>query len=191
MKNQREGQPDPPGSDRPGQLWRLPGLRIIKTALAVLVCLLFYSLVPLPKNFKVVTALIAAIISLRSTMRESFTVSLTRVQSTFVGALFGFCLLLIKEAVGLENDSIIYALFLSLAVLLFIWISTSFLKETGVGLGAIVCLAIALGLTGEVTPLELATARFLDTLIGIVIALGINHLLPFPAAKKEENERDQ
>jgi uncharacterized membrane protein YgaE (UPF0421/DUF939 family) len=73
-----------------------------------------------------------------------------------------------------------------LAVLLFIWISVSFLKETGVGLGAIVFLVIALGNTDGVTPLQLALARFFDTLIGIVIALIVNRLLPFPVEEEEE-----
>ena len=163
---------------------RLPGLRIIKTSLAVFIVLLIYSLAPLPKTFKVVTALVAAIISLKSTIRESFSVSFTRVQSTFIGAVFGLVLILIKEGVGLEDSSRVYALFLSLAVVLFIWINVSFLKETGAGLGAIVFLAIALGMTEEVTPLQLATARFVDTLIGIVTALLVNQLLPFPTEEE-------
>lgn len=163
---------------------RLPGLRIIKTSLAVFIVLLIYSLAPLPKTFKVVTALVAAIISLKSTIRESFSVSFTRVQSTFIGAVFGLVLILIKEGVGLEDSSLVYALFLSLAVVLFIWINVSFLKETGAGLGAIVFLAIALGMTEEVTPLQLATARFVDTLIGIVTALLVNQLLPFPTEEE-------
>ncbi len=165
---------------------RPPGLRIIKTSLAVFLCLILYSLVPMPENFKVITALIGAIITLRSTIKESFLVSFTRVQSTFVGAVFGLVLILIKERIGFEDNSLVYALFLSLAVLLFIWISVSFLKETGVGLGAIVFLAIALGNTDGVTPLQLALARFFDTLIGIVIALIVNRLLPFPVEEEEE-----
>lgn len=173
------------GSEKKRISLRLPGLRIIKTSLAVFLILVFYSLVPLPEHFKVVTALIAAIISLRSTIKESFSVSFTRVQSTFVGAVFGLVLILIKEGIGLEDSSLVYALFLSLAVVLFIWISVSFLKETGVGLGAIVFLVIALGKTDEVTPLQLATARFVDTLIGIVIALLVNQLLPFPAEEEQ------
>jgi len=165
---------------------RPPGLRIIKTSLAVFLCLILYSLVPMPENFKVITALIGAIITLRSTIKESFLVSFTRVQSTFVGAVFGLVLILIKERIGFEDNSLVYALFLSLAVLLFIWISVSFLKETGVGLGAIVFLVIALGNTDGVTPLQLALARFFDTLIGIVIALIVNRLLPFPVEEEEE-----
>jgi uncharacterized membrane protein YgaE (UPF0421/DUF939 family) len=159
---------------------RLPGLRIIKTSLAVLLCLLFYALVPLPATFKVVTALVAAIISLRSTIQESFAASLTRIQSTFVGAVFGFAVLLTKDKFGMDDRSMIYALVLSLGVVLVMWISVSFFKETGAGLGAIVFLAIALGLSENVTPFQLAVARFLDTLIGIVIALVINRVLPFP-----------
>ena len=73
-------------------------------------------------------------------------------------------------------------------VLLF-WFSVSFLKETtGAGLGAIVFLAIALGLTEGVSPLQLAIARFTDTVIGIVIALMINRLLPFPVTGEKEEE---
>jgi uncharacterized membrane protein YgaE (UPF0421/DUF939 family) len=176
-------------SGKEGTPLRLPGLRIIKTSLTVFLCLLFYSLVPLPENFKVVTALIAAIISLRSTIKESFLVSFARIQSTLVGAVFGYLALLFKAKVGWEDSSLVYALFLSAAVVLLIWFSVSFLKETtGAGLGAIVFLAIALGLTEGVSPHQLAIARFTDTVIGIVIALMINRLLPFPVTGEKEEE---
>lgn len=160
---------------------RLPGLRIVKTSLAVLICLVFYALVPLPYAGKVMTALIATVISLRSTIKESYSVSFTRIQSTFVGAVFGLLVLKIKDQVEIGDQTFDYAILLALFVALIIWISVSFLKETGAGLGAIVFLAIALGSDDTIGPVHLALARFLDTLAGIVIALVVNRLLPFAA----------
>ena len=166
---------------------RLPGLRIAKTSLAVFFCLIFYALVPLPYAGKVITALIATIISLRSTIKESYSVSFTRIQSTFVGAVFGLLVLKIKGWLEMTDGSLGYALLLAVFVALIIWISVSFLKETGAGLGAIVFLAIALGSDDTIGPVHLALARFLDTLAGIVIALVVNRLLPF-AVDEEQGE---
>ncbi len=160
---------------------RLPGLRIAKTSLAVFFCLIFYALVPLPYAGKVITALIATIISLRSTIKESYSVSFTRIQSTFVGAVFGLLVLKIKGWLEMTDGSLGYALLLAVFVALIIWISVSFLKENGAGLGAIVFLAIALGSDETIGSVHLALARFLDTLTGIVIALVVNRLLPFIA----------
>lgn len=182
--------PDEPKKKNP---LRLPGLRILKTSLAVFLCLLFYSLVPLPYTAKVMTALIAVIIFLRSIIKESFSVSFTRIQSTFVGAVFGLLVLVVKERIGLGDDTVPYMLVLAVFVMLVIWISVSFLKETGAGLGAIVFLAIALGAADPDGPVHLAAARFFDTLIGLIIALIVNRLLPFQVeeALDEQGESKQ
>lgn len=158
---------------------RLPGLRIIKTSLAVFLCLVLYSLAPFPDTSKVTTALVATIISLRSTIKESFAVSFTRIQSTFVGAVFGLLVLMIKDRYQLDDKSFVYALLLSLFAALIIWISVSFLKSDGAGLGSITFLIISLGTLEGISPHYIAIARFFDTLIGIVIALLVNRLLPF------------
>ncbi len=167
---------------------RLPGLRIIKTALAVFFCLLFYALVPLPYEALVITALIAAIISLRSSIQESFTVSFTRIQSTFIGALLGLISLVIKEQLNIRDESLIYMLFLAFFVAFIIWVSVSFFQETGAGLGAIVFLAIALASDDQITPLHIAIARFLDTMIGLIIALLVNRALPFRSRQEPSKE---
>lgn len=160
---------------------RLPGLRIIKTSLAVFLCLIFYSLLPFPETMKVTTALVATIISLRSTIQESFAVSFTRIQSTFVGAVFGLLVLMIKESLHLEASSLVYALLLSFFAALVIWFSVVFLKKgDGAGLGSIIFLIIALATLEDASPLQIAIARFFDTLIGIIIALVVNRALPFP-----------
>lgn len=164
---------------------RLPGLRIIKTSLAVFLCLIFYALLPLPDTMKVTTALVATIISLRSTIQESFTVSFNRIQSTFLGAIFGLLVLTIKERLMLEDNSLAYALLLSFFAALIIWFSVALLKKgDGAGLGSIVFLIIASGTLEDVSPFQIAVARFFDTLIGIVIALFVNRALPFPSEEE-------
>lgn len=171
-------------SDRHNEPLRFPGLRIIKTSLAVFLCLMVYLL--LPQNFNAMTATIAAVIAIKGTVKDSLLASFTRLQSTFVGAVFGLIILEIRQLLDLEFTSLLYYLLLSFFVLVVIWISVSFFRSDGAILGVVVLLVIAIGPIYGMTPLEAATTRFLDTLIGIVIALLINIVLPIPQPKEGE-----
>ncbi len=173
-------------SDRRNEPLRFPGLRILKTSLVVFLCLMVYLL--LPKHFNAMTATIAGIIALKGTVRDSLLAGFTRLQSTFVGAVFGLIILEVRQLLDLEFGSLLYYLLLSFFVLLVIWISVSFLRSEGAILGGVVLLVIAIGPIHSMTPLEAATTRFLDTLIGIVIALLVNIVLPIPRPKEEEKD---
>jgi uncharacterized membrane protein YgaE (UPF0421/DUF939 family) len=173
-------------SDRRNQPLRFPGLRILKTSLAVFLCLMTYLL--LPPNFNAMTASIAAVIALKSSIKDSVLAAFTRLQSTFVGAVFGLIILEIRQLLDLDFNSLLYNLLLSFFVLLVIWISVSFFRSDGATLGLIILLIIAIGPIRGMTPLEAAATRFLDTLVGIVIALVINIILPIPQCKTEDKD---
>lgn len=172
-------------SDHKRKPLRAPGLRTVKTSLAVFLCLMLYYFL-LPDQLNVLTACIAAIISLKGNMRESRIASFVRLQSTFVGAVFGLIILQVREWTRLDYDSLSYYILLSLFVVLVIWISVSFLRSDGAVLGSIVLLIIAIEPILDKTPFQAAAYRMIDTLIGVGIGLLTNHLLPFYETDKEE-----
>lgn len=176
-------------SDHRSEPLRFPGLRIIKTSLAVFLVLILYLL--LPETSNATTAAIAAIIAMRSSIKDSYVASFIRLQSTFVGAVFGLIILMLKEVSNLEYNSLVYNLLLSFFVLLVIWISVSFLRSDGAVLGSIVLLAIAIGPILDMSPFQAAITRFLDTLIGVGIALLVNRVLPLsPEPEEDEKKKD-
>lgn len=165
---------------------RFPGLRIIKTSLSVFVILMLYLL--LPETSNATTAAIAAIIAMRSSIRDSYVAAFIRLQSTFVGAVFGLIILQLKQMTNLEYNTLPYNLLLAFFVLLVIWISVSFLRSEGAVLGSIVLLVIAIGPILEMSPLQAAITRFLDTLIGVVVALLVNRVLPLPHTDEDKEQ---
>ncbi|MDD4542121.1 MAG: aromatic acid exporter family protein [Eubacteriales bacterium] len=175
-------------SDHRREPLRFPGLRIIKTSLAVFVVLMLYLL--LPETSNATTAAIAAIIAMRSSIRDSYVAAFIRLQSTFVGAVFGLIILQLKEMTKLEYDSLPYNLLLALFVLLVMWISVSFLRSDGAVLGSIVLLVIAIGPILDMSPLQAAITRFLDTLIGVVVALLVNRVLPLPQTEEDKEQHN-
>jgi len=88
----------------------------------------------------------------------------------------------------LEYNTLPYNLLLSLFVLLLIWISVTFLRSDGAVLGSVVLLIIAIGPILDMTPLQAAVTRFLDTLVGVVIALLVNGVLPLASLEEEEDK---
>ena len=177
-------------SDHRKEPLRFPGLRIIKTTLAVFICLMLYLLMPETSN--VLTASIATIIATKSSIKHSYLADFIRLQSTFVGAIFGLIILQLKEVSNLEYNTLPYNLLLSFFVLLVIWISVSFLRSEGAILGSIVLLAIAIGPILDMSPFQAAVSRFLDTLIGVIVALLVNRILPMvPQEDEKEFEEEK
>ncbi|HHU04711.1 MAG: aromatic acid exporter family protein [Saccharofermentanales bacterium] len=177
-------------SDHRKEPLRFPGLRIIKTTLAVFICLMLYLLMPETSN--VLTASIATIIATKSSIKDSYLAAFIRLQSTFVGAIFGLIILQLKEVSNLEYNTLPYNLLLSFFVLLVIWISVSFLRSEGAILGSIVLLAIAIGPILDMSPFQAAVSRFLDTLIGVIVALLVNRILPMvPQEEEKEFEEEK
>ena len=173
-------------SDHRQEPIRFPGLRIIKSSQAVFLVLMLYLI--LPATSIATTPAIAAIIAMRGSIKDSYVAAFIRLQSTFIGAVFGLIILELKEVTNLEYNTLPYNLLLSIFVLSLIWISVSFLRSDGAVLGSVVLLVIAIGPILDMTPLQAAVTRFLDTLVGVVIALLVNSVLPLTPHEEEEGK---
>jgi uncharacterized membrane protein YgaE (UPF0421/DUF939 family) len=149
------------------------GLRNIKTALAVSLCILLFQLLDRPYPFY---ACIAAVICMQRSVVHSLRVGRDRMIGTILGGLVGL-------GVYLAMGPSWYAT--GLGIVAVITLCNRFGKQGSVTIACIVLIAITTNLK-EVTAAVYAANRVLDTLIGIVVAVGINRWIPSKTVGVEE-----
>lgn len=146
------------------------GMRTIKTGISVAVSLLIAQLFNL-KNPSFVG--IAAIVSMQSTVNESFIVGKNRMLGTFVGAGIG----LLFSYLLPHNY-----FFLALGIIMVIHIHNLLGWKQPLTLSAIVFLAIFL--YKENDTVSYALHRLFDTFIGIIVSMLINYFVAAPDNKQ-------
>lgn len=142
------------------------GMRILKTALAVAICVFLSQLLHLEYPFYVV---IAAIISMESSITSSFKAGRNRLAGTLVGALTGLLFATLQPG---------NALLCGLGTIVLIYVCEKFHWNNSITIAGIVFIAIMVNLDGR-SPVLYGLNRILDTTIGISVALLINYLI-FP-----------
>ena len=132
----------------PKEKWHPPhiGQRILKTSIAVFLCLLVYRLRGYQGQDMPTEAAITAIICMQPYVRDSREYALNRLTGTLIGAAWGllFLLLLLLFPVLGTNAVLLYAL-MALGVLVALYTAVLLRKPDVSGLAAIVfiCVVIA------------------------------------------------
>lgn len=143
------------------------GARIIKTALAVVLCIMIDSFI---KNGSGFLAGVAAIITMQSTFKDSFRKGGHRILGTFFGAILGGVFALISQG---------NILLIALGIIILIY-SFKLLKwDTGIVISCVVFLIIMTE-KGNTDILLYSFFRLIDTTLGIVIALLVNYFIKPP-----------
>lgn len=142
------------------------GMRYIKTALAVTLCILIAKALRVEYPF---FSAIAAIIAMESTVTAGFIAGRNRMLGTLVGAATGLLFVQLLP----EN-----ALLSGIGVMFIIYVCTRMEWNNSIAIATIVFLAIMLNLQGH-DPLLYSLNRIQDTLLGVTVALGVN-VLVFP-----------
>ena len=152
--------------------FKLPklGMRNIKTAISVLICIFLLRQLNMDPFF----ACIAAIVTMQTTVDVSFKAGIERMVGTLVGAGIAIAFALLAP----NNIWLI-----GLGIIIIIYISNLIHQQNAASLACIVFLAIMINLTDQ-TPMQHAYARIIETFIGIVIAVTVNSLL-FPFKEPE------
>lgn len=181
----------------------LPGMRNIKTAVSVLLCLVVYVMFPLlaeitnefdGKFFELLTfiinrqdpmfACIAAVVVMQSTVADSVSSGKSRIYGTAIGAAAGLLFLLINLSVPIRLLNI---LLIAVGVVFLIYICNLLKLQNAVSISVITFLVILISI-GQKSPITYAVNRLLDTGIGIVISIFVNRYLNFPFKKKKADE---
>ncbi len=152
-----------------------PGMRMIKTTLAVILCLIvdWLRVADSPYN-----AAIAAIVCMQQDLASSWKISRNRVVGTLIAGVYAYLFLLVFSVkLGLSDSSLLYYVLVGVFMLPLMQLLVSFKYAGGVAIGSIVFLLICLT-SGKADPLAYSFSRTLDTLIGIALAMVVNWL-PF------------
>ena len=164
------------------------GMRIIKTALAVFICGLIGWLRGEMTFFSMIAAVICIQKSTEATIKNSF----NRVVGTAVGGAFGVALLFVETQVHLQEVFLpLYILVCSLLIIPIIVTTLIMHKPTVTGFSCIVFLSVAIYHVGDASPYTYAMNRLLDTVIGIIVALAVNLIMPGAAPIKPPEEQEK
>lgn len=167
---------------------KLPGigLRNIKTALGVFLCLMLYDILQRPYAF---FACISVVICLSNTMAGSYQTGKERFISTVAGGLLGIPFLYLRNYAQASVDSqTLEALVASLGIGLLIYFFNLICLRGAIVNACVVFLSVVLNLSDSqqlLSPFLYSVNRIMDNAVGIAIALAVNKYF-FPV--KEESQ---
>lgn len=147
------------------------GMRMIKTAVAVFLCLVVYVLrghrgVP-------IHAVIAAVICMQPYMEDSRAFAVNRVIATVIGAAYGLAALLLTEQLPQSAELLRYLLF-SAGVILVLYTAVYIQRADAASLASAVFLIVTLSHVDTGDTFVQVYHRVVDTLIGIGAAVLVN-----------------
>ena len=151
------------------------GQRILKTSVAVFLCLMVYYLFGYRGADMPTEAAITAIICMQPYVRDTRNYAIARFMGTFIGAFWGLAfllMLLLHPALG-DNPLELY-LGMSLGVMLSLYTSVLIQRPETSGQAAIVFLCIVISFPEIDAPHIQAFHRFMGVLLGTAAAIGVN-----------------
>lgn len=152
------------------------GSRNIKTALSVLVCLVFW-----PNSL---FAAIASVICVQDTVENSLNIGINRLVGTLLGGILGVIFLYITNGLHLQN---VLPLVVSIGVSLIIYICNLIKKPSACSISSITLMSILVSQSYN-DPLVYSIQRTVETAFGVIVAILINKYIHPP---KEKNTIDE
>lgn len=162
------------------------GGRIWKTVAAVFLCFLIDDIWREGVPFY---AAIAAILCIQNNWEDSLKTAKNREIATIIGGIWGMLFLIFEKSTGFAPGEIIRYAILSLLLIPIIKLSVGLKQEKGTYLMCVVFLCVTVTHRGDVSPVEFAINRMIDTTIGIVVALAVNQFLHILKKKGDKKKR--
>lgn len=160
------------------------GQRILKTALAVYICLLVHMLLEFRGN--VGSSIVAAIICMQPYMEDTRTFALDRVAGTILGSAWALLFLLIMRYLPAAHFGMVEVYFIMmLFVIMAIYSTVVIKKSTLAALVAITMMSAINNYPDVQTPLMQTLTNLGDTIIGTIIAVIVN-IARLPRTKHPE-----
>lgn len=156
------------------------GMRTIKSALAVFLCILFFHVTD--RGLPMIAAL-SAVFSLRQDLTTTVSFGRSRIIGNSIGGFLGIIFFLVKNY--FHNDFLVELFLLPVLVVIVIVVSDGINNNSGIISAIATLLLIALSVPQGESSLY-AIQRVLDTFIGTFIAIGINFFLRPPETEKKE-----
>ncbi|MBR3107286.1 MAG: FUSC family protein [Clostridia bacterium] len=162
------------------------GQRIIKTSVAVFLCLVFYRLRGYRGETMPAEAAITAIICMQPYVQDTKDYALNRLSGTLIGAFWGFVFLLVVPLFpSLDQNPVTLYPLMGLGILVTLYSAVVIRKPDTSSLAAIVFICVVIAYPDIEHPLDQAFHRVLDVMVGTGIAIGVN-LFRLPRMKQED-----
>ena len=161
------------------------GMRIVKSAVAILLC---YLVSFLRGNSGIVFySQLAALWCIQVYVENSWKNALQRFIGTIIGALYGLVYLLIRKWTGsfTAMNEFSDALFISGLIVVILYTTVLIRKKQASYFSCVVFLSIVVNHVTDVNPYLFVWNRFLDTVIGIIIGVGVN-LVSLPREHRKD-----
>ncbi|MGM9601251.1 MAG: aromatic acid exporter family protein [Faecousia sp.] len=150
-----------------------PGLRTVKTALAVVIALALAELFG-RSDGKLIFAVLGVMAAVQPTFKESWESCLTQIVGVVLGAAAGLLLGLLPISPAITSG---------IGVLLVIVFYNGFRIRFSPTLACIIVVTVCIG--GDVHPVDYALSRIWDTAIGLIVGMLINTLVfPYDNARR-------
>ena len=162
------------------------GQRILKTSIAVFLCLLFYWLRGYRGQDMPSEAAITAIICMQPYVRDTRDYALNRFAGSLIGAAWGLLFLLLVLLVpGLASHMLPLYAVMALGVTASLYTAVVIRKPDVASLAAIVFICVVISFPEIEEPLRQAADRMLGVLVGTVIAIAVN-VFRLPRVKRPD-----
>lgn len=150
------------------------GMRIIKSAVAVYICFLFYAFVR--KDGIIFYSQLAALWSIQPQKDTMKGKAIQRIVGTMIGAFFGLIVLLVDKTYLQDKiyAEVFYGLIVALAVIASIYVTLIINKKDASYFSCVVLLSIVVVHISDANPYSFVASRVIDTLIGIMIGMLVN-----------------
>lgn len=153
-----------------------PGMRIVKTALAVLLCLIidYYRQ---PSNY--FDAAIAAFVCMQNNLSHTWEMALSRVIATIIAGIHAIIFqFLVVQNLGIDEMTIPYFVLLSLFIILLMVGLVELKMLSAISTATVVFILILVTDRGLESPYLYTVNRAFNTIIGVVVAFITNWLPP-------------
>lgn len=151
------------------------GLRMLKSVLAVWLCLMLGLLRPGGMPFY---SAIAAVLCTQPDVQGSLKVGLNRTVGTLLGGAAGMGMLYALKGMGVPALGAGHYTLIALALLPLMYLTVLLEKRPATYITCVVFLSVTISHGADSVPWLFALNRVVDTLIGIAVALAVNFLLP-------------
>lgn len=155
--------------------WHKPGMRNLKTAVAVMLCYFIFLPVWDPSGeLGPFYACIASVICMQDSVEKSFRQGISRTIGTLLGGAMGLIILFLDDRF---HNTIVLGLMLGAGCVAVIWLCNLIGRASSSSLGCVV-LSVVLINHGGGERYFYFLSRVVETVVGIAVAVAVNHLLP-------------
>ena len=149
-------------------------MRIIKSALGVLICFAIYFL--RGKSGAPFYSALAVLWCIQNQTRNTVGNAIQRSLGTFIGALYGLVYILIKPSFPMLGDGFLHYTIISLTLIPIIYTTVLIRQKKASYFSCVVFLSIVVNHLMDENPYIFVLNRSLDTLIGIFVGLVLNSI---------------